>query len=644
MTTTQITYDIPTIYLNLLKSFQESEHPRDAQGRFTSKGKTEGFTKLKRLQLKESLKDYLNRPIFNKETKTFAYISTASLNKMTSDIAIAKSKENGFSVNEHFEVCNNIVNLFEQAHLIEIHKDKHESPDILSIKRFGANHRLTTGKKTNAYITVKEIKIHGNKIYSVELLEIKTAPSIAKSCDERDKLFTPARNLSISQLTGILNPKTLKLLKSFIENEHPRDAQGRFTSKAKRAILKDHIDKILNASEAEKAQLKNRFFKIANTPKELKEIGLTGDEFSIRYGVISRHKSKDTAHNLSVNEWCVLCDKLENADNLVVTKYNDDFNIYMRINESVLIGVKVQKIHRNLEVNSVRTVFKKEILANAEVVFPKGNNKKTPEQEALLARNTRTISSSGVNKSISQYSGILNPEILKILKSFIESEHPRDAQGRFTSKGEQASSAGKIKKDFSLLSGILKTGVSASVHNKDLGEIVIDAGKTGKSGYGLKHIIEQRYKKDGKNLDEITSLIPLVIETARNGAITRSNNYIIELSKNGIIAILRKESNNRNAKWLLTGFDDWDKQQEATGAIKTVTAKYGYAPEFSRFRKQVGAVIASLNTLSDKQLNKSITKQSENIPVNIELIITRLQKIMILREIENIKAFLQKGA
>ena len=135
-----------------------------------------------------------------------------------------------------------------------------------------------------------------------------------------------------------------------------------------------------------------------------------------------------------------------------------------------------------------------------------------------------------------------------------------------------------------------------------------------------------------------------MIETARNGAITRSNNYIIELSKNGIIAILRKESNNRNAKWLLTGFDDWDKQQEATGAIKTVTAKYGYAPEFSRFRKQVGAVIASLNTLSDKQLNKSITKQSENIPVNIELIITRLQKIMILREIENIKAFLQKGA
>ncbi|MDR2509333.1 MAG: hypothetical protein LBC77_01665 [Spirochaetaceae bacterium] len=37
------------------------------------------------------------------------------------------------------------------------------------------------------------------------------------------------------------------------------------------------------------------------------------------------------------------------------------------------------------------------------------------------------------------------------------------------------------------------------------------------------------------------------------------------------------------------------KEKEAADAIKTVIAQYGYTPEFSDVRKQVGAVIASLS-------------------------------------------------
>ena len=49
----------------------------------------------------------------------------------------------------------------------------------------------------------------------------------------------------------------------------------------------------------------------------------------------------------------------------------------------------------------------------------------------------------------------------------------------------------------------------------------------------------------------------------------------------------------------------WKKKEEATEAIQTVIAQYGYTPEFSDFRKQVGAVVSSLNKVSPKTDEKS---------------------------------------
>lgn len=149
------------------------------------------------------------------------------------------------------------------------------------------------------------------------------------------------------------------------------------------------------------------------------------------------------------------------------------------------------------------------------------------------------------------------------------------------------------------LSDILEKGHKQTVENPELGEISIEAGETGKSGWGLKHIIEQRYRNDGKNADDIAALIPLVIGAAKDGKLNRENKKLYELEKNGIVAIVRKESNDRKSKWILTGFENWDKPKEAADSIKTVIAKYGYAPEYSSFRKQVGAVIASIENPAD---------------------------------------------
>ena len=90
---------------------------------------------------------------------------------MTSDKAIAKSKKNGFSVDEHFEVTAKIKMLYEKANLVISHGNlkNPNDPNVVSIKRFVAQDTLTTGIEIDALITVKESMEQGHKIYSVEV-------------------------------------------------------------------------------------------------------------------------------------------------------------------------------------------------------------------------------------------------------------------------------------------------------------------------------------------------------------------------------------------------------------------------------------------------------------------------------------------
>jgi len=167
----------------------------------------------------------------------------------------------------------------------------------------------------------------------------------------------------------------------------------------------------------------------------------------------------------------------------------------------------------------------------------------------------------------------------------------------------------QVRENLKRLSFILETGKSQTILNKELGEINIDKGLTGKSGYGLLHIIEDR-TAEGKKDEETTAIIHLVIQSAQEGNITRKITdkntpeiiRRIELEKNGIIALLSLHRNQNEEKWILTGYDNRDKKEEATGAIQTVIAQYSRTPEFSYFRKQVGAVVSSIKV--SQQLNE----------------------------------------
>jgi ATP-dependent exoDNAse (exonuclease V) beta subunit len=168
--------------------------------------------------------------------------------------------------------------------------------------------------------------------------------------------------------------------------------------------------------------------------------------------------------------------------------------------------------------------------------------------------------------------------------------------------------AGGALKAFVTLTNIMVTGKSDTVTNAELGEITIDLGETCKSGYGIKHIIECRYKKDKMDEGDIAALLFLVEESAKNGVnkpefVRGKDKFALE--KNGIIAIVSRYRQGKDERFVITGYELHDKEKEATDSIRTVNAQYGYTPEYSGFRKQVGAVIASICILSHNEDKKS---------------------------------------
>jgi hypothetical protein len=158
----------------------------------------------------------------------------------------------------------------------------------------------------------------------------------------------------------------------------------------------------------------------------------------------------------------------------------------------------------------------------------------------------------------------------------------------------------EARNNFKRLSDILETGKSQTLQNEKLGDISLDKGHTGKEGYGLLHIIEGKYIKDKINENEITALLYKVTDATENGFITDSINIRkkndserIGIEKDGIIAIVSRRKGTHE-KFVITGYEINNKKEEATEAIRTVIARYGSTPEFSDFRKQVGAVVSSL--------------------------------------------------
>lgn len=136
-----------------------------------------------------------------------------------------------------------------------------------------------------------------------------------------------------------------------------------------------------------------RFFDVAQTPKFMQELGLRGDRFTIRYGVIARHFGKDSAHTLPQEIWEKLSEALQSPFAVAkLTDKEDAYRIYTTLQtasgEFVVVGIDVKNAGRDIEVNSVSTVFGRKNNANLpnneEVIYT--SKTITPEQSSLLER------------------------------------------------------------------------------------------------------------------------------------------------------------------------------------------------------------------------------------------------------------------
>ena len=179
------------------------------------------------------------------------------------------------------------------------------------------------------------------------------------------------------------------------------------------------------------------FFDVAKTPDFMKQLGLRGDKFTIRYGVIARHVGKDGSHDLSEKDWERLPKALQTP--FAITKLNnkkDSYRIYTTLQtekgEYIVVGVEVKNAGRDLEVNAVSTAFGRRTDANLptneDVIYTDTNI--TPDQSSLLERpnfaqypTDQELSTDKVSDNIGDVQGLEDysaEEIKEIAREYIE--------------------------------------------------------------------------------------------------------------------------------------------------------------------------------------------------------------------------------
>lgn len=137
--------------------------------------KPKGVAAKLRDEFTENTKKYLDKDFSNKTTGIKARFSKESQKEIKS--RVNNSKENGFTIQEHFEVANQIKELFENATLEKEHADTKHNEKNVRIERFLSQPvKLKTGKVVRACITVKHsLDKDGRNIYSLEAMDIKNA-------------------------------------------------------------------------------------------------------------------------------------------------------------------------------------------------------------------------------------------------------------------------------------------------------------------------------------------------------------------------------------------------------------------------------------------------------------------------------------
>jgi len=148
--------------------------------------------------------------------------------------------------------------------------------------------------------------------------------------------------------------------------------------------LSDNIHTILHGTNDEKERLKGKFFHLADTPQFMKQYGLMGDFFEVKYGVITRHTGKDANHNLTEQNWLDISREITNP--FAISKHGNGYRLFVNVKMSekyIAVGIDVKLIGKGIEVNTITTAFGYEGNVDKEKILYR-SEKTTPEQTALL--------------------------------------------------------------------------------------------------------------------------------------------------------------------------------------------------------------------------------------------------------------------
>lgn len=161
-----------------------------------------------------------------------------------------------------------------------------------------------------------------------------------------------------------------------------------------RPSLMDAVRTLYKKGKDAAKQFARTFFDVARTPDFMKGVGLTGDRFTVRYGVLARHFGKDSAHDLPMEVWEQLPDALQKP--FAISEYYTDedkqqqkgYRIYTRLQladgSHVMVSAEVKNAGRDVEVNAINTVFGRSVISDVHEKLVYVGNELTPEQQALL--------------------------------------------------------------------------------------------------------------------------------------------------------------------------------------------------------------------------------------------------------------------
>ena len=275
-------------------------------------------------------------------------------------------------------------------------KEKGETPEELlrSIKENEA--AVAEAQRTvdawKAIVVEKSRREEASKA-EAERIAAEKAEAERKAAEERERA-EEERDRIEAELDAQKADEEARLEAERKAEEEAVEKDAELKEDKKKPQLKDVVKAIYEKGKSAASRLyKMAFFDVAKTPDFMKKLGLTGDRFTIKYGVLSRHAGKDDSHSLTEKQWEELPDALQKP--FAITRFggkDKGYRLYTTMKnengETIVVGVDVKNVGRDMEVNAISTIFgrrgdakktqKEDVLYTAENI--------TPEQRSLLGQ------------------------------------------------------------------------------------------------------------------------------------------------------------------------------------------------------------------------------------------------------------------